>query len=347
MVVGILGKLEARWVLFLKLLPVVVFAAAFLWLYFLDASSFELMWKGRTFQLFFIWLVCLELFLGWEELQPKKFAKFSVRTVALGVVAVLPVLYVAWSFYFGLNQAITDLSIQNDITWASSMPLSVEYLVFAGLFAAVAFLVFGFKGIKSLALPIFFLIIVGTLYTIDNIFPYGQFTPFQILVPTTTAYAAAILNLMGYTTAINYVGSDLQGSMPHLTATDPANPATTATFAVAWPCAGIESFLIFTVTILLFLKRMPLSWKAKLGYFIFGAAVTYTINALRIVNIFLIGMQGGNIDMFHFYYGPLYAVAWIVAYPLIILVAQNLWRKIRKTKPPRATHAQQALQDHA
>ena len=59
----------------LKLLPLVAFAVPLLWLYLLDAGSFELMWKGRTFQLFFIWLIALELILGWESLQPSKIGK--------------------------------------------------------------------------------------------------------------------------------------------------------------------------------------------------------------------------------------------------------------------------------
>ena len=86
---------------------------------------------------------------------------------------------------------------------------------------------------------------------------------------------------MGYQTSLTTAGS-----MPRLTATDPANPLRTATFDIAWPCAGIESLLIFTVVALLFLKRMPIPLKAKIGYFAIGAAVTYLINILRIVAIF-------------------------------------------------------------
>ena len=122
-----------------------------------------------------------------------------------------------------------------------------------------------------------------------------------------------------------------------------ANPAGYGTvgaakFAIAWPCAGIESFLIFSAVVLLFLQQMPISWKAKVGYFMVGAAVTYFINVMRIVTIFNIGMQYGvdsnQVQMFHFYYGPLYAIAWIVSYPLIILVSQGLWRKLKTGKSP-------------
>jgi exosortase/archaeosortase family protein len=140
--------------------------------------------------------------------------------------------------------------------------------------------------------------------------------------------AASILGIMGYSTSITYEHNSLQGNMPVLTASELTTGAS-STFKIAWPCAGIESFLIFTVVTLLFLKRIPLSWKAKIGNFTFGVIITYNINSLRVVNIFLIDIGGGDIDMFHFYYGPLFAVAWIVSYPLIILATQGLWRKIK------------------
>ncbi len=341
---NILRAVKERQKLLMKLVPLVAFAVPLLWLYFLEPATFELMWKGRTFQLFFIWLVGLELILGWEDLQDFKIRKtFSARTIALFVSLALPTLYIVASYYWGLNEEIIKWATQSHIQWASSMPLSTEYLVFAALFGAIISLSFGFKGLKAFSVPAFFLAIVGLIYTIDNVFPYGQFTPFQIFVPTTTALAAAILNLMGYTTSIAYGQSSLEGNMPFLTSTDPHRLNASATFSIAWPCAGIESFLIFTVVILLFLKRVPISWKAKIGYFAFGVVVTYVINALRVVSIFNIGMQYGatssQVDLFHFYYGPLYAVAWIVSYPLIILVSQNLWRRIKNPKPT-STEAQ-------
>jgi thaumarchaeosortase len=311
-----------------KLLPLLAFAVPLLWLYLLDAGSFELMWKGRTFQLFFVWLIALELILGWETIQPRKIAKpFSVKTFAFIAALALPTVYVVLSNYLGLNTAIADASRQSGVTWWDSMALSTEYLVFTALFCLMVFLQFGKKGLKDFSVPAVFLGLVGALYTIDNVFPYGQFTPFQLLVPTTATLAAYALNLMGYQTSLATAGT-----MPRLTATDPANAARTATFDIAWPCAGIESLLIFTVVALLFLKRMQISWKAKTAYFAVGATVTYLINILRIASFYAIGMDYGvnseQVRLFHAYYGPLYSIAWIASYPLIILGSQSLWRKI-------------------
>lgn len=316
----------------MKLLPLFVFAVPILWLYLLDASSFELMWKGRTFQLFFIWLITLELILNWETLQPNKIPKLaSAKTFALIAMLLLPTLYVATSNYLGLNTAMGEISRQGGITWWNSMALSAEYLVFTVLFCLMIFLHFGKKGLKDFSVSLFFLGIAGVLYSIDNIFPYGQFTPFQLLVPTTATLAANVLNAMGYRTSLTTAGN-----MPRLTATDPANPLRTATFNIAWPCAGIESLLIFTVVALLFLKRMPISCKAKAAYLAVGAAVTYLTNILRIAAFYPIGLYYGTtseqVQLFHSYYGPLCSIAWILLYPLIILGSHGLWRKFADKK---------------
>jgi len=324
----------------LKLLPLFAFAVPLALLYFLNLSdpylgpstqySFNVMWKGRTFQLFFIWLVALEFILSWETIKLKISKQNLAGLIAVAIALVLPTVYVISEYYFGLNSAIAQASLQNGIAFAYAMPLAIEYFVFTGLFCLSVFLCLGKKGLAGFALPALFVALVGTIYTIDNVFPYGQFTPFQLLVPTTAKLAAGVLGLMGYTTLYG-----METGMPFLQVTGSAG---TAKFAIAWPCAGIESLLIFTAVSLLFLTKMPISWKSKVGFFAIGAAVTYFINVLRIATIFIVGTQnGGNINapqvqMFHQYYGPLYSIAWIVSYPLIILVGHGLWQSNKKKK---------------
>jgi thaumarchaeosortase len=325
----------------IKILPLIAFSTPLALIYFLNPTdpflkisaqdSFQLMWKGRTFQLFFIWLVALEFILSWESIKLRISRQNKAVTFAFALVLLLPTLYVVASNFFGLNSAIANWAAQNGVTFSGSMPLSIEYLVFSLLYFVTTFLFFGKKGLVGYALPALFVGLVGVLYTIDNVFPYGQFTPFQLLVPTTATLAAGILGLMGNTAVL---GIEIGTGMPTLQVSGALG---TAKFAIAWPCAGIESLLIFTAVALLFLKRMNISWKAKIGFFVFGAAVTYLINVLRIVSIFNIGMEFGvtsnQVQTFHFYYGPLYAMAWIISYPLIILASQGTWRKIRVRKP--------------
>jgi len=338
------SKNKDRSKIFVKLLPLIAFAVPFALLYFLNPlepstngsaqvfaqSSFELMWKGRTFQLFFIWLVALEFILSWETIQSKINLQNKRRLLLFAITLLLPAFYIILEYYLGLNIAIVNFSAQNVVTWADSMPLAIEYLVFSLLFCGTVFISFGKKGLAGFALPALFAGLVGVLYTIDNVFPYGQFTPFQLLVPTTANLASGVLGLIGYT---SIPGTEIGTGMPTLQVTGALG---TAKFAIAWPCAGIESLLIFTAVSLLFLKRMNISWKAKIGFFGFGALITYFINVLRIATIFTIGVQYGvnssQVQAFHFYYGPLYAMAWIISYPLLILSSQGVWRKIKNRK---------------
>src|SRR3990170_1932360 len=328
----------------IPLLPALSFSVACLLLFLLHPESFELMWKGRTFQLFFVWLILLELILGWESLQNNRMDKlFSRRSVFLIIAFLLPAVYVVASNYLGLNAVIAESARQSGIYWWTDIPVAVEYVVFAGLFCLLSVAIYGAKGLKNYSIPIFFSALMGAVFVIDNVYPFDQFTPFQFLVPATTSLAANVLNFMGYTTTLDLS----RGNFPQLGVTDPSNPLKTVAFGVAWPCAGIESLLIYTVTILLFLKRMPIAWQARIGYFAFGAAVTYFINILRIVSIFMFALNGGDANLFHSTYGPLYPIAWIASYPLVIIGSQSLWRKLTNRKSEPAFEKVEEMGTHA
>jgi thaumarchaeosortase len=319
-----------------KLLLIIPFIIPFLILYSLDPGSFEATWKGRTYYLFFLWLFLLEMILNWEELQTRKISDIKLaRKIALIVSLLLPTVYVIVANFYGFNHMIENLAQQHNIPGAASMPLSTEYLVFAVLFALIILLEYGISGLKDFPISTSFLGIIGVIYTIDNLYPYGKFTPLQFFVPTTATLAAKVLNLMGYKTRMFFISNDpTYGSMPCLMVTNFQGKF--AEYAIAWPCAGVESLLIYTVAILLFLVKAVIPWKHgiiySIIYFVIGAIVTYFINILRIVTIFVIAVNGGNIGTFHNYYGQLYSVTWIISYPLIIIGSRALWRKIRNWK---------------
>jgi len=323
-----------------RLLPIISLVIPLLILYYLDPLSFEKMWQGRTYQLFFIWLCFLELILNWEDLQTTKLSKMkSARVVAFAVSLLIPTVYVIVANFFGLNTAVSELAKYSNIGehWAQLMPLTIEYFVFMGIFALIITLEYGISGLTSYSLPVFFMGVIGGLYTIDNLYPWGRFTPFQIIVPTTTTLAAGVLNLMGYQTRTSFTVSPEYGYTPSLTA---QNANGSASFGIAWPCAGIESLLIYGVVILLFLSKSTIPWWQRTIYFLVGATVTYFINILRIATIFVIAIDTGwtpryfppEVQRFHDYYGMLYSIAWIVAYPLIIVGLRALWAFIRKPK---------------
>lgn len=319
----------------IKLLPLISFIIPVLILYSLYQKTFEPVWTGtwenRVGYIFFLWLFSLETILSWEEVRTREFKLKSIKSITFIIAFFLPAIYVIIFNYFGLNALITDLARQYNIKpgWAELMPLSMEYLAFAVLFALIIFLEQGRSGLKNYSISTFFLVIFGTIYIINNVYPFGKFTPFQILVHPTTMLASNILNLMGYRSTISFIDNHpVYGSLTNLGVTD--SHGSSVQFGIAWPCAGIESLLIYTATILLFLKKSSVPLTHKIVYFMIGAIVTYFINILRIVTVFVIALNKGDWGMFHDYYGQLYSLTWIISYPLIIIGSQALWNKIKK-----------------
>jgi exosortase/archaeosortase family protein len=320
-----------------KMLLVLSFLVPFLILYLLDPFLFERTWIGRTFYLFFLWLVVLEIILNGENLQKSKLKTVrSLRTVLFIVIVLMPTVYVVTANYFGLNAIIADFAQRNNMAYSNAllMRIPVEYLVFTLLFALMVILTYGIIGLRDFSISILFLGIIGTLYAIDTIYPGNTFAPFQVLVPATTQLSSAVLNLMGYYTSIDVRFNREYGNVPYLSASKQVSMQPSVVFGIAWACSGIESLLIYTVVIALFLKASEMGLIYKVACFVMGAFVTYFINILRVVSFFVIMLNGGTqqaFQEFHDYYGPLYSVLWIISYPLIIIGIHALWTRHTNT----------------
>lgn len=296
-------------------------------LYSLYAPSFDKTFNGRAYYLFFIWLVVLEYALDWDRYKSETSKMAGKRIFAFGLALLLPTAYVILSNFFGFNAAIMDLFRPYGVIspWLDNTPLAMEYLAFAVLFAIIILFAYKLKGLASFSLPIALLGVVGAILTINILYPYGGFTPFQILVPATATLSADVLNFMGYEAILSMSSGNL---MPILMIRDSASGAYWGG-QIAWPCAGVESLLLYTIIMLLFLKKSDIPRLHKVIYFAVGAAVTYFINILRIVTICLIGLNKGDVWTFHDYYGQLYSAIWIISYPLIIIGSRIIWSKHR------------------
>jgi len=304
-------------------------------LYLLDPNSFSYTWRGRTFYLFFLWLLFLELIIAWEKLTQKKLASLKTwRKVVMCIVACIPIVYVIVVNFLGLDQMLIEIgrqiltfgqfSLDNLQHW----PISLEYLVFAVFFASTTWLAYEVDGLKLFSISLCLLGAIGAIYMIDTFYPYGAFTPFQAFVPFTASLAAQVLNWMGYKTS--FLPYHVQGT-PFLYVSGSSG---SVGFGIGWPCAGVQSLFIYTCVILLFLKKSAIPMKQKLIYFIIGAIGTYIVNILRIVSIYIIAInQGENAaQVFHDYYGELYSITWITAYLIIIILSRTIPAKLSLLK---------------
>lgn len=329
-----------------NLLVLASIIAPFCLLFILDADSFSRTWKGRTFYLFFLWLIFLEILLEWESINEKKMVLKSPRFLCIAAVAILPTFYLVAVNFLGLHQVLFDMVDWLGLPFApiqmagiraqtmSKWILSVEYLVLTTLFTIIFWLAYHKDGLKIFSISLIFIGAIGTIYMIDTLYPYGYFTPLQAFVPLTASMASTVLNWLGYQTA--FIGQQL--GTPILQVSDSSGHIL-VTYGIAWPCAGVQSFLIFTFVLLIFFKKTTIPLLHRTTYFVFGAIVTFCVNILRIVAIYLIyigslsqGVEAANVAAmaFHDYYGGFLSMIWIMAYPLLIVGTRILWNRTRK-----------------
>ena len=67
---------------------------------------------------------------------------------------------------------------------------------------------------------------------------------------------------------------------------------------------------------------------------VIGAFGTFIVNVLRIVSIYITGINAGAnaAQMFHTYYEELFFIGWILAYPIAIIYTPKIWTKLSSLK---------------
>jgi len=340
----------------LKLSPFLSFIPPLFILYMLEPLSFEYMWKGRTYYLFFMWAVLLETVLNWNTLEIKSWKKKPYRAVIFLIALLLPTIYVLLTNFVefwghqNLNALIIALARKcgvggvnpKDVEYfTGKMPLAVEYLIFTVIFDSIILTFYGLKNLGKYALSTFLLGFIGFVYLADNLFPYGKLMPLQMITLLTAILASHVLNVMGYKATVTAENYPIYGFTPGLSVEGlkyPNGSPYLGSVGIAWPCSGVDSLLIYSVTFLMFLKGSGLSRKQKIFFFVFGAVVTYLLNILRVITFIMIGTTSGVGSnewwRFHDYYGPLYSITWIVLYPLVITAAHSLWTRSKRRSSP-------------
>lgn len=315
--------------LLIKVAPIISFIIPIAILYHLEPASFEKAWRGRIFLIFFIWIALLEAILDWERLQIKFMVNKSFKRAFLFLLsALVPTIFVIIFNYYKYNERVVRIATENGIAeWiAKELPASLEFLFLTVLFCLTVLIAYGIENLPVFSGSIFFLGIMGLLFTIDDLHPGGKFAPLQMLVPVTAFFAASFLGLAGYKVTLSEFNDPIYGLVSIL-------EVNSEQFKIGWICAGVESLVIYTVVIFLFLKKSDIAAKRKLLYFILGAAVTYLINIMRIFTLVMIALSGNMkyFHDFHNFYGSFYSITWITIYPIIIMGIESLL-KIRIKK---------------
>ena len=313
------------------ILQVALIFAAFivplLILYVNDAGSFEYLWKGRAPYLLFLWLLFLEVAIGWKKLKERSVETWNKKTILAAIILIIPTIY-SLGLNLGLYDAILELGKAVGVPFEQfgewylthSWLFSFEYIIFATVFLASIWLLYGRNGLKILAVSSFFLSGVGIFYMIDTFFPYGTFTVLQGFVPITVNTAAFMLNLLGYGTRI----------FPAMTVTGATRSYSAI---VSWSCAGSHSLFLYSFMIMLFLRGTSITRMRKIIYVVTGAVGTFFVNIFRIIAILLAGVNSGAslAATFHEVYGEFFFIAWMFIYLTVIYILET--KVFKKPKP--------------
>lgn len=280
--------------------------------------------------LIFLWLLFLELVLGWKNLLKK-----PLRIDAIVITTAAPT-YLIGTLIFVLNDEIMELGRRVGVPcqkyaylnpanpeWLLDLwGLSIEFVVFTTLFVASILLMYRIDGMKRFAISMFFLGATSCFYMIDTFYPFGTLNALQGFVPALTSLVVSILNWMGYKA---WMHPERSLGMSVFSIEGLSYPV-----AIAWGCAGIQSLFIYTFVILLFIKGASISLKRKIIYIAIGAIGTFLVNLLRIVSICVIGVHRGTeaLKMFHEYYGELFFIVWIIAYLMVITYGGRILTKL-------------------
>lgn len=297
-------------------------------MYFNESFVFELTWKGRMFLLVFLWILLVESAIDWKKLMDEKPESRSVMLASI-VCAFVPTVYVLATSFFGFD--LTVLRIGQEVFGIRSVtssnepwdflhlqwPISCEYIVFAVFFIGAVMLAYRTKGLKSLSISLTLLGGIGVAYMFDTIYPFGIFRPLQAFALPTSAVAAALFDLLGYTVRLVFPVYSVESYLPALTVTAGER---TASVTIAWACAGVQSLLLYLVIILVFFKKADISAFRKLAYFIIGLFGTFFVNVLRVFSILIVMLDYGKEagEIFHNTYGEIYSVIWILLFILLI-----------------------------
>jgi thaumarchaeosortase len=295
-------------------------------LYGIDSGSFDYLWKGRAPYFLFLWLLSLEAILGWKNLKTEHTTFWTKKTVLSVLILLLPTLY-AVKLNFGLQSGIVELGKAigvpaeqfGDWYLTHSWLFSFEYVLFTIFFVTSIWLLYGVRGLKSFAVSSFFIGGVGIFYMIDTFYPYGTFTILQSFVPVTVSGATLALNFLGYGTRTFSGGADGLGLI--VTA---ANEKSYRAI-VSWSCAGSHSLFLYSFMIMLFLRGTSISRMRKTVYVLVGAVGTFFVNIVRIVAIFVAGVNEGAslAATFHEFYGEFFFIAWMFIYLSIIFLFET------------------------
>lgn len=291
-----------------------------------ETKSFTYGWTGRGFLIFVALFFLIEL-LSEKPNMPSVNRKSLLRVVFLSLVM---------ATYFG---AVYSSGLKNyliELGYVLAVPIMevdignwlrlIDALFILAFMVSSIYIMFGKKGFSLFSITLIYLTGISASWFLDSFFPYDRFTPLQVFVPITLMFVIPLLEIFGIPVSL------LKGHILIIvTKEDIILP-----LAVYWPCAGIQSIMIYSLVIVAFMSKLAIDRKRAVIYAIAGFVGTFFVNVLRISLISYYGyLSLANIELFHKVIGEVLFIIWITVFLVaVVLIERKLRFRNRKSSRP-------------
>jgi thaumarchaeosortase len=290
--------------------------------FILYPGSFTLSWnEGRGGFLFVL------IFIVFELLSTPKLSMSTGRLYIVCILSLSAIFYFASLGLFGFQEVIKSSASAYNVVLPDSWTWMWDFIVLALFLTSALFVLFGTRFLKVAPAAIIYLAGSAIILSLDAFFPYDSLGPLQIIVPFYLEIDEVVTNWMDKHVIDLGPGTPAAAEGNSLVLTVSNGPFA---LRVYWPSAGVNSLIIYSSIMLVFLLKMQIPTNRRVAYFVIGTLGTVAVNIVRIISLsFFPLLVTSNIQEWEGYHsiaGEVMFLPWLIIYLITI------WNIEQKTK---------------
>jgi thaumarchaeosortase len=295
----------------------------------ISLDTFNLSWNaGRGDLLFVMAFIAVELIGSKHQIDKKKlYPIIGLLSLTIGYF-----IAIEDKIPLGLKQSIINAAPIYNVQLVDRWIILWDFIIMAVYVGLCLAILYGTKWYKIAPAGLIFLAGTAVILSLDAFFPQDTLGLLQYIVPLYLQIDQGLIRFID--SSIIDLGPD-----SHLvTARD--NTLTlnglhgSIRLTVYWPSAGVHSMIIYSLLMLIFLLKMKIPLKRKLGYFLIGTIGTAMVNMVRIISLSLFALI---VSADYFVWQPFHSVAgviiflpWLFIYLYSVICLENkLARKLQ------------------
>jgi thaumarchaeosortase len=295
----------------------------------ISPGIFILTWNvGRGEFLFAMVFIAAELIGSKHQIDKKKL----IPIIGLLSLTIGYFIAIEYKIPLGLKQTIIDAAPSFNVQQLDSWIFMWDFIVMSVYIGICLAILYGKKGYKIAPAGLLFLAGIAVILSLDAFFPKDTLGPLQYIVPTYLQIDQGVIRFID--NSIMELGPDTK----LVTAWD--NTLTlnglhgSIRLTVYWPSAGVHSMIIYSLLMLIFILKMKMPLKRKLGYFLMGTIGTAMVNIVRIISLSLFALIVSADYVvwqpFHSIVGVIMFIPWLFIYVYSVICLENrLARKLQ------------------